>query len=578
MPSTFNSTTTPLAANATFQGQGEDISGSSSILVSILSDQVSAINGLLFSWSQDNITFSYNEAFTISPNVAASYSLAPRARYFKVTYTNGIIDQSYFQLSTLYSSSSKYTQTHSLTSDVPTFASVETVRSVLAAQKQGGAAQTNNFTNLQATTGGFLKASIDTVVSPAIIVPEIVQSNNTGPSIGTSFSHSFTLPTTINNSIIALVLQSDGSSGSTYTFSDSQANIYIQSASFITPGVGQIDLWTTNSIGGPCTVTATNFSQSVTGSIQLYEISGLLVGAPILDKVIIGNGTGNALSVGPIITNHDSEFCISAFVASTSPVIHSGAGWSSDFSAAGVCVESEIQTSAGSITGTATTTSSVNYLGLLATFLPALISRPIVQDATGKLIVKSQLEDDNGLPITLGQKTSSDSVPVVFASDQTINVEIGTIDIGTVNQGLPNNIFNAWPMEITDGYHGPAYVTPPSTAAVASDPALVVAISPNNPITTSTVRPSTSIITSVAVSTSNVVLLANNSLRLGATLFNDSSSLVYVKLGSVATTSSYTIKLFPQSYFEIPFGYTNVVSGFWTTAVSGNMFVDELSQ
>jgi hypothetical protein len=53
---------------------------------------------------------------------------------------------------------------------------------------------------------------------------------------------------------------------------------------------------------------------------------------------------------------------------------------------------------------------------------------------------------------------------------------------------------------------------------------------------------------------------------------------VYVKLGSSATTSSYTIKLFPQSYWEIPFGYTNVVSGFWTMAVSGNMFVDELSE
>jgi hypothetical protein len=52
----------------------------------------------------------------------------------------------------------------------------------------------------------------------------------------------------------------------------------------------------------------------------------------------------------------------------------------------------------------------------------------------------------------------------------------------TANQGIANTLANAWPHEITDGTHGPAAVKAASTAAVAADSALVVAISPNNSV------------------------------------------------------------------------------------------------
>ena len=55
----------------------------------------------------------------------------------------------------------------------------------------------------------------------------------------------------------------------------------------------------------------------------------------------------------------------------------------------------------------------------------------------------------------------------------------------TANQGTANTLANAWPHEITDGTHGPAAVKAASTAAVATDPALVVAISPNNSLSLS---------------------------------------------------------------------------------------------
>jgi hypothetical protein len=115
--------------------------------------------------------------------------------------------------------------------------------------------------------------------------------------------------------------------------------------------------------------------------------------------------------------------------------------------------------------------------------------------------------------------------------------------------------------------HGPVTVKPGGEGAVASDRALVVSFSPNSPITTSEARPSTSTTSSVAGSATSVVLLPNNSARLGATIYNDSGALLYVKLGATASTIDYTIKLFPLSYYEVPYGYTGEIDAVWSNAM-----------
>lgn len=129
---------------------------------------------------------------------------------------------------------------------------------------------------------------------------------------------------------------------------------------------------------------------------------------------------------------------------------------------------------------------------------------------------------------------------------------------------------------ITDGYNGPVAVTAPNTPATPSDPALVVAISPNNSFTVSTARPSTSVTSSVPGSVTNSNFLPSNGIRLGATIYNDSTALLYVKLGAVASTTDYTVKLFPLSYYEIPYGYTGQIDGIWNSA-NGFARIDELT-
>lgn len=89
-------------------------------------------------------------------------------------------------------------------------------------------------------------------------------------------------------------------------------------------------------------------------------------------------------------------------------------------------------------------------------------------------------------------------------------------------------------------------------------------------------RPTTGTPTNVAGSATSVQLLATNTSRLGAYIFNDSSAVMYVKLGTGATTSSYCSKVFPDTGWPVPFGYTGVVEAVWESA-TGNARVTELS-
>ncbi len=72
---------------------------------------------------------------------------------------------------------------------------------------------------------------------------------------------------------------------------------------------------------------------------------------------------------------------------------------------------------------------------------------------------------------------------------------------------------------------------------------------------------STATLSNVTTSTTNTTLLAFNSNRKGATVFNDSAAILYVKFGATASATSYTVKVPPLGYYEVPFGYTGIIDG-----------------
>jgi hypothetical protein len=77
-------------------------------------------------------------------------------------------------------------------------------------------------------------------------------------------------------------------------------------------------------------------------------------------------------------------------------------------------------------------------------------------------------------------------------------------------------------------------------------------------------RPATSSVTSVAGSASSVSLLASTAGRFGACITNDSTAVLRVKLGTTASSTSYTAKL------------TGAIDGIWESA-AGNARITEIT-
>jgi hypothetical protein len=76
--------------------------------------------------------------------------------------------------------------------------------------------------------------------------------------------------------------------------------------------------------------------------------------------------------------------------------------------------------------------------------------------------------------------------------------------------------------------------------------------------------------TQVASAAADTPILAANAGRVGGTVFNDDANTLDLRLApGAATTSNYTVKVFPFSYYELPFGYTGIVRGIWEAAGGG---------
>lgn len=152
----------------------------------------------------------------------------------------------------------------------------------------------------------------------------------------------------------------------------------------------------------------------------------------------------------------------------------------------------------------------------------------------------------------------------------------GTVSLPTGAATSANQTNGTQQAKITDGTNL-ATIKAASTASVTTDTSLVVAISPNS----NTVRQAgtaTSAITSVSGSVTTVQLLASNAARKGAAFYNDSASVLYLKLGVTASTTSYTVQLVAGAYYELPttIVYTGEIDGIWTSAV-GAVRITELS-
>ena len=88
--------------------------------------------------------------------------------------------------------------------------------------------------------------------------------------------------------------------------------------------------------------------------------------------------------------------------------------------------------------------------------------------------------------------------------------------------------------------------------------------------------PTTATLSNVAASASSVTVLASNTARRGAAVHNDSTAILYLKFGSTASATSFTVKMQPDEYYEVPFGYSGILTGIWVSA-TGSARVTEVT-
>lgn len=86
---------------------------------------------------------------------------------------------------------------------------------------------------------------------------------------------------------------------------------------------------------------------------------------------------------------------------------------------------------------------------------------------------------------------------------------------------------------------------------------------------------SASTVTSVNDTASSTTLLAANPLRKEAIIVNDSSSILYVKEGTTASSTSYTMKLYTDDTFITQ--YTGQIDGIWSSDSTGAARITELT-
>lgn len=175
----------------------------------------------------------------------------------------------------------------------------------------------------------------------------------------------------------------------------------------------------------------------------------------------------------------------------------------------------------------------------------------------------------NGVAVTMGNGASGTGVQrVTIASDSTAN--IATIGTSVTPGTAAANLGKAEDAAHSSGDVGVMGLGVRNDGAAATFSSAdgdytPQAVDAQGRIYTAQKAP-TATLTNVAASASSVTVLAANTGRLGATIYNDSSATLYLKYGSAASATSFTVKLNQDDVAEVNDGYTGIITGLWSSA------------
>ncbi len=189
----------------------------------------------------------------------------------------------------------------------------------------------------------------------------------------------------------------------------------------------------------------------------------------------------------------------------------------------------------------------------------------------GTFAVQAAATEADGANVTLGAKadaksTATDTTPITAMSalkQVSASTQATVTALGSPFQAggsIGNTSFTATQGTATN-LKVEAAIAAAQTLATVTTVGTVTTIT--NTVPTQAVRSGTATTSQVSDTASNATLLALNANRLGASISNDSSAILYVKCGTTASTTDYTTKLFRDDYWEVPANYTGRIDGIW---------------
>lgn len=91
-------------------------------------------------------------------------------------------------------------------------------------------------------------------------------------------------------------------------------------------------------------------------------------------------------------------------------------------------------------------------------------------------------------------------------------------------------------------------------------------------------RSSSASVTTVSDTASSTTLLSSNASRRGASFFNNSTSTLYMKFGTTASATDFTIAMAASSFYVLDAPvYTGRIDGIWSSDSTGAVLITELT-
>lgn len=344
--------------------------------------------------------------------------------------------------------------------------------------------------------------------------------------------------------------------------------------------------------GTPAPISGTVTANAGSGNFSVVQATAALLNATVIGTVTANIGTSGALALDATL----AKLTITPSTAIGSNTL--------------AMVGGHVTTSSPTYTN-----GNINPLSLTTAGALRIDGSAVTQPVSGTVTANqggapwsSNITQFGGVAISTGTGASGTGIPrVTVANDSNIlatqsgtwTVQQGTPPWSIVGAAADGAAVSGNPVRIggSDGTNTQDILTDTtgrqvivgaaaSGAAVAGNPVLIsgsdgtnartVRTETDGTVRTKEIRSSSVSATSVAASASSVTLLASNANRIGATIYNDSNQFLYVQLGGTASTTSFIVKMNKDDYYEIPFNYTGVINGIWSSA-SGSARIVELT-